>query len=136
MKLTKRRLKQIIKEEIEKSAQEYLPLHKVFGKALMDFLEETELKNNPHVVEAVRDYDWTTDYEELDRENVLVLGTIEGAGGDFLYDTIDSAGLLDALLQKLESYSEQYGKPTKVPRKIGVIPYSEYKWNEDKWEEL
>ena len=137
MKITKTQLKQIIKEELGRvmEQEEYLPLYKVFGKALNDFVEETELRNNPEVVEAVKDYDWETDYEDWDKRNVLVLGTIKHAGGDFLYDAIKEAGLLDSLLDKLVSYSEQYAKPVKRPRKIGIIPYTEYKWNEDKWGE-
>jgi hypothetical protein len=107
----------------------------LLGKALRDLVSETELKNDPDVVEAVEDHDYETDYENWDRRSVLVLGTIKSDGGDALYTAIEKAGLLDDLLKKMESYVKQHAKPVKRPRKLGIIPYSDYQWNEDKWGE-
>jgi hypothetical protein len=139
MKLTKSKLKQLIKEEIEAmdapAEKEFQSVSALLGKALRDLVGETELKNDPDVVEAVEDHDYSTDYEDWDRRSVLVLGTIKMGGGDALYTAIEKAGLLDDLLKKMESYVEQHAKPVKRPRKLGIIPYSDYQWNEDKWGE-
>jgi hypothetical protein len=139
MKITKRQLRRIIKEAIEAmeapAKKEFQSVSVLLGKALRDLVSETELKNDPDVVEAVEDHDYETDYENWDRRSVLVLGTIKGGGGDALYTAIEKAGLLDDLLKKMESYVKQHAKPVKRPRKLGIIPYSDYQWNEDKWGE-
>jgi hypothetical protein len=110
MKITKRQLKRIIKEAIEAmeapAEKEFQSVSVLLGKALRDLVSETELKNDPDVVEAVEDHDYETDYENWDRRSVLVLGTIKSDG-----------------------------EPVKRPRKLGIIPYSDYQWNEDKWGE-
>jgi len=136
MKITKSQLKQIIKEEIERvmepegEEREYLRLGEVFEKALTDFVNETPaLHTNNDVVEALVDYD----YGHSDKYNALVLGTVIVGGGDFLYDFIEENGLLPALQTKIEQYAEKFAKPTKRPRKLTIIPYSDYEWNEDKW---
>ena len=139
MKITKQQLKRIIKEAIEAmeapAKKEFQSVSVLLGKALRDLVSETELKNDPDVVEAVEDHDYETDYENWDRRSVLVLGTIKRDGGDALYTAIEKAGLLDDLLKKMESYVKQHAKPVKRPRKLGIIPYSDYQWNEDKWGE-
>ena len=140
MKLTKEKLKQIIREEMESvmgqegGEREYQPLSDVLGDALRDFVDETPaLHTNDRVVEAVTDHDWGFS----DRYNGLYLGTIKklGGGGDFLYDFIEEKGLLPALQTKMEQYAEERAKPTKRPRKMTIIPYSDYEWNEDEWGE-
>ena len=136
MKITKSQLKEIIKEELGKVMEpvgedyEYLRLGEVFEKALTDFVNETPaLHTNNDVVEALVDYD----YGHSDKYNALVLGTVIAGGGDFLYDFIEENGLLPALQTKIEQYAEKFAKPTKRPRKLTIIPYSKYEWNEDKW---
>ena len=139
MKITKQQLRRIIKEAIEAmeapAEKEFQSVSVLLGKALRDLVSETELKNDPDVVEAIEDHDYETDYENWDRRSVLVLGTIKMGGGDALYTAIEKAGLLDDLLKKMESYVKQHAKPVKRPRKLGIIPYSDYQWNEDKWGE-
>jgi hypothetical protein len=137
MKLTKSKLKQIIKEELGRvlEKEEYKPLYEVLGMALQDFVKETDLKLDPKVAEALKDYDWTTEDQDWKGTTALVLGTIEQAGGDYLYDVMKDAGLLDALLQKMHEYAEKFAKPVKRKRKLAIIPYSDHMWNEDKWGE-
>jgi hypothetical protein len=138
MKITKQHLTQVIKEELlvvmeqEGEEKEYMYLSEVFAKALTDFVNETPILHTNHdVVEAIVTYDFTDDGER----NALVLGTIKNGGGDFLYDFIKENGLLPALQTKIEQYAEKFAKPTKRPRKLTIIPYSDYQWNEDKWGE-
>jgi hypothetical protein len=138
MKITKSQLKKIIKEELGRVIEggeeeiEYRPLGHVLGDALRDFVDETPaLHTDERVAEAVRDYDWGFS----DQFNGLYLGTIKGGGGDFLYDFIEEKGLLPALQAKMEQYVEERAKPTKRPRKLTIIPYTRYEWNEDEWGE-
>jgi hypothetical protein len=67
MKITKRQLRRIriIKEAIEAmeapAKKEFQSVSVLLGKALRDLVSETELKNDPDVVEAVEDHDYETD---------------------------------------------------------------------------
>ena len=64
------------------------------------------------------------------------MGTIIDYGGDRLYNLIAAVDPgFKNLLTKIHDYAIKLGKPVKRPRKFGVIPYTDYKWNEDAWGE-
>jgi hypothetical protein len=111
---------------------EYLFTEDFMLKALKDFIAETPaLANDEAVIEHMEDHDY-----EVQNNSQLVLGTIKWGGGDRLYNLIAAVDPgFKNLLTKIHDYAIKFGKPVKRPRKFGVIPYTDYKWNEDAWGE-
>ena len=114
---------------------EYLDTSDFMLKALKDFIAETPaLANDEAVIEHMEDHDYGI--QSRSGVNELYLGTIIDYGGDRLYNLIAAVDPgFENLLTKIHDYAIKLGKPTKKPRKFGVVPYTDYKWNEDAWGE-
>jgi len=119
-------------EDVGINLGEYLDTGDFMLKALRDFIAETPaLANDEAVAKAMKNHSY-----EVQNRLELVLGTIKWDGGDRLYNLIAAVDPgFKNLLTKIHDYAIKFGKPVKRPRKFGVIPYTDYKWNEDAWGE-
>ena len=97
--------------------------------AFEDFVAEKNLNEDPQFEEGFENQEYMTNY--FDIHNQLVLGTIERAGGDYLYDHIKGKDLMSELEKKIGEYIQKCTNPRKRPAKFKIIPYSKYQWNAD-----
>ena len=111
---------------------EYLFTEDFMLKALKDFIAETPaLANDEAVVKAMKNHSYA-----VQNNSQLVLGTIQWDGGARLYNLIAAVDPgFKNLIAKIQDYAVRFGRPWKKPRKFSVIPYTDYKWNEDAWGE-
>lgn len=138
MKLTVNQLRRIIKEEISRmlvEGEKTMTTGEAILRGFEQFMSErSELTELPEVAQAMEQQDYRIDYDDIGKVNQLILGTIIDGGGDALYDALGGDGI-EELEQFLGEYVEAHAKPLKKPRIIKVIPYSEYRFNEDEFGE-
>lgn len=138
MRITIEQLKRIIKEEVEKAIvsplqEQTQSTSEMILKAFKDFAERSSLMEDPGVQKAIQNNDYTTDYNDVERTNELILGTVESDGGDYLFQAFREEKLIPELRKHIQNYLNNNAPPTKKPRSVKIIPYSKYRWNEDKW---
>lgn len=133
MKIQIKQLRKLINEVVSETLPERGTSFQI-ENAFKEFVSShPELLDDPQFADGMDNINYIVSYDDLDSANVLCLGSIQSDGGDYMYDAIESAGLLHDLQQAIEKRVSASRPATKRPRKFKIIPYTENKWNEDKW---
>lgn len=124
MRITENKLRSVIREVIKEAIGGRAAASARIESAFLNFVDaHPELTDDPDFMAALQDRDYMATYDDMSRTTQLVLGTIISGGGDKMYKIVEKMGLLPELQRAIAG----------LAKKVAVIPYSEYHWNEDVW---